>query len=281
MDPVLFQRFHPEEYYRSVLADGVRSDGRKFQERRKLLLQQKAVGSAHGSASIRIGQSAAIAGVRAEVTEATPDVPASGHIAVSVELPALCSSTFREKNRSLGQSTFLSNAISEIFNSARVFDPAQLTIRTGELCWVLHATVICISYDGNLFDLCTMAVLSALEDTQLPALAEESSKADVSSRLVVVPPGVAGTLVEKKHVKLLSRPLPVTFAQLPGEHWVLDPSAVEESLGSSVSLCLVGGHWLVYHQGGSTDSSRILAELMPAVRADVQQLVEVLDQEGD
>lgn len=90
-----------------------------------------------------------------------------------------------------------------------------------------------------------------------------------------------GTLVEKKNVKLLSRPLPVTFAQLPGEHWVLDPSAVEESLGSSVSLCLVGGRWLVYHQGGSTDSSRILAELMPAVRADVQQLVEVLDQEGD
>lgn len=35
---------------------------------------------------------------------------------------------------------------------------------------------------------------------------------------------------------------------LGGGQWVLDPCAVEESLGASVSLCFLDGRWLVFHQ---------------------------------
>ncbi|CAE8635693.1 unnamed protein product, partial [Polarella glacialis] len=95
MDATLFQKFHPEEYYKRFLADGVRPDGRVLRESRPAELRRGALSSVHGSASVRLGQSAALAGVRAEVVEAAPDQPAVGRIEVFVELPALCSAAFR------------------------------------------------------------------------------------------------------------------------------------------------------------------------------------------
>ena len=73
---------------------------------------------------------------------------------------------------------------------------------------------------------------------------------------------------QARKLLLLQRPLPVTFARMPGRgvrwnensvwkmpwtilrggQWVLDPCAVEESLGASVSLCFLDGRWLVFHQ---------------------------------
>merc|ERR1712228_662586 len=78
-------------------------------------------------------------------------------------------------------------------------------------------------------------------------------------------------------MRLKSRPLPVSFVQLPGERWVVDPSASEEGLGASVSLCLLGGRWLVYHQGGNANVERFLAQLMPGARACVAALTALLD----
>ena len=47
---------------------------------------------------------------------------------------------------------------------------------------------------------------------------------------------------------------------IAGGQWVLDPCAVEESLGASVSLCFLEGRWLVFHQ-----ALRGAADLMAAV----------------
>lgn len=279
MESELLQRFRPEEYYKSYLADGVRPDGRMMRERRKAQLQRSMFGSAYGSASVRLGDSSAVAGVRARVTEAVPEMPARGSIVGSVELHPLSSSAFREKNRASATSNFLTSAITEILNSSQVFDPDQLDIRKGEVFWVLHVHVVCMNFDGNLFDLCLLAAVAALEDTLLPSLGEGVGKVEELGRLVALPPGSPNSVSEARQVALLSRPLPVTFAQLPEEHWVLDPSAAEEALGASVSLCLVGSRWLVHHQGG-TNLDRFLGELMPLARSCVSELMNLLD-EGD
>jgi len=280
----LLQRFHPEEHYRRCLADGLRPDGRQPRERRKARLQRSSFASAHGSASVRLGDSAAVAGVRAEVTQAVPELPPRGHVSVTVELPPLCSSAFRERNRASGLSTFLSSAFVDILNSPHVFCPAQLDIREGEVFWVLHLHIVCLNYDGNAFDLCLLAAVAALEDTLLPALAEDDAPATdaFAARLVTVPLGAPEAVTEARHAVLLCRPVPVTFAQMPGKQFVVDPCAVEEEIGASVSLCLVGNRWLVYHQGGAS-AEQFLGQLMPSARACVPDLVELLDQatEGD
>lgn len=276
MDAALCARFHPEEYHRQFLADGLRSDGRAPHERRSAKVLAAALSSTRGSSSARLGASAAVAGVRAEVTEAQPDLLASGHIVATVELPALGSSAFRERQRTGGITTFLSNALTEILNSSQVFDPKQLQIKEGELYWVLHVHIVCVNYDGNAFDLSLLSALAALEDTRLPALGE-GPMAGGLSRLVEVAGDHAQRVADARRLKLLSRPLPASFTLLAGQHWVLDPCTSEEGLGASVSLCLVGGKWLVYHQGGGASADQVLGELMPAARASVGELSKVLD----
>lgn len=280
MEAELLQRFQPKEYFKGYLGDGVRPDGRLLRERRKARLQRSTFASAYGSSSVRLGESAAVAGVRAQVTAAIAELPARGHIVISVEVPPLCAATFRERNRDSRGSTlssFLSSALTEVLNSPQVFDPAQLDIREGELFWVLHVNVVCLNYDGNAFDLCLLSALAALEDTSLPCLGDGAGKAEETGRLVELPAGSDKAVFEAKQLALRSRPLPVTFAQLPGENWVIDPSAQEEELGASVTLCLVGSRWLVQHQGG-TNMDRFLGELMPLARSSVSDLNLLLDE---
>lgn len=264
------------------VSEDARADGRTLLQRRRAKLQSPAVDSAFGSASVRLGQSAAIAGVRAEVCEASADFPdARGRIVASVELPALCSAAFRDRHgRAASVSGYLSNALMQVLNSKSVLDPAHLDIREG-LFWVLYVDVICLNYDGNAFDLSVLAALGALQDTLLPALADEGL-ADEGGRMVVVPAGTPDAIAEERRVQLLSRPMPVTFAQLGGNgvpsRWAVDPTSFEEEVGASVSLCLVGDRWLVYHQGGGgVGADQFLTELMPAARAFVPELVKLFD----
>jgi len=275
MDAALLQRFLPEEYHRRFLEDGVRPDGRGQHDRRPARLRAGAVGSAHGSASVCLGQSAAVAGIRAEVTEATPDAPAVGSIVATVELPPLCSVDLRDRHRAAGAATFLSSALTDVLNSPHVLDASQFNIREGELFWMLHIHIVCLNYDGNAFDFCLLAALAALENLSFPSLGEQSP-----GRLMEVPPDSQGAVSEGRPLALKSRPLPATFAQLPGDVWVLDPTLSEESLGASVSLCLVGGKWLVYHQGGGASADRFLKELMPQARASVPALTALVDAAG-
>merc|ERR1711862_1017966 len=160
-----------------------------------------------------------------------------------------------------------------ILNSPHVLDAAQLQITEGEFFWTLTVHVVCLNYDGNAFDLCALAAIAALEDTLLPGLRSPSASSSVDAggakpRLETVEPGqeAAGSVFEQRSVALKSRPMPVTFAQLPGDVWVMDPVSAEESLGASVSLCLVGSRWLVYHRGGAATADRFLSDLMPAAR---------------
>jgi len=277
MDAALHQRFNPREYYRQFLEEGVRPDGRAMHDRRNAQLERSVIGAAHGSASVRLGQSAAIAAVRAEVSEVAPDLPTTGRIEIAVELPPLCSASFRDKQRALSWSSFLSSTFGDVLNNARVFDPKQLQIREGELFWVLHVHIVCLNYDGNAFDLSMLGAVAALEDTILPALVADSAAGlDQAARLIEAPVGASALVAEARHVQLMSRPLPTTFAHLEG-HWVLDPCAAEEQSGTAVSLCLVAGRWLVYHQGGAVHTESFVGELMPLARNQLQVLSALFD----
>lgn len=280
MDAALFQRFHPEEYYRRFLEGGVRPDGRGPRDRRKARLKRAAFSSADGSASLRLGDCSVVVGVTALVTEVLPEFPARGHVEVNVNLPPMCSAIFREKGKAIARATFLTNALNDILNNANVLDPSQLSIHEGELYWVLKLEIVCLNFDGNLVDACLLAAVAALEDTRLPALAKSSigSGDDVTSRMVVVAAGSPGVVFPEAQVALSSRPFSVTFARLPGNVWAVDPSGDEEGLGCAVSLCLVGDRWLVYHQGGGNVSTeQFLAELMPVARSMVPELLKLLE----
>ena len=67
LDADAFQRLYPAEYYKEFLSQGIRPDGRKFHEARETTVGVDVVSTADASALIRIGSSAAMAGVKMEV----------------------------------------------------------------------------------------------------------------------------------------------------------------------------------------------------------------------
>lgn len=275
MDAELFQKFHPEEYYRRFLTGGVRPDGRSLHDRRKVQLQRRTFTSADGSASGRLGRSKFAAGVRAEVATAVPEVPAIGKIVVSVEFPALCSASFRDNRKASSLGTTLSKSLNDVLNDPAVFDVDQLQIREQEAYWILYVDILCLNFDGNAFDLCLLTAVAALEDTVLPALTFDVA----AERYQAAGSAETDLAAAARSLVLLVRPLPVTFAQLLSEKWVVDPSAEEEALGSVVSLCLLGESWAVYHEGGGrVVTENFLAELMPAARGLAHDLAAFLDE---
>ena len=67
LDADAFQRLYPEAYYAEFLKQGVRPDGRTFDQARDTTLAVDVVSTADASALIRLGASSAIAGVKLEV----------------------------------------------------------------------------------------------------------------------------------------------------------------------------------------------------------------------
>ena len=67
LDADAFQRLYPADYYKEFLDQGIRPDGRRFQEARETTIGVGVVSTADASALIRIGSSAAMAGVKLEV----------------------------------------------------------------------------------------------------------------------------------------------------------------------------------------------------------------------
>lgn len=275
MDAELVCRFQPEEYCRRFLDGGVRPDGRSLETRREARVERPAVESANGSASVRLGHSAAVAAVRVEVVELQTGVHEQPNVTCTVDMPPLCGAAFRERHgEGQAAASYVANALTQILNNVAVLNPAQLLIEKDRFHWSLFVDVVCLNYDGNAFDLCVLAALAAVEDTVLPAVALYEAP-DESTRLVTVPAGEAA-LSPERALQLTVRPLPVTFAQLPGQQWAVDPTATEEELGALVSLCLVGEKWMVFHRGGGAGADCFLQTLMPAARAHVAALREVL-----
>ena len=95
LDADAFQRLYPAEFYKEFLSQGIRPDGRRFQEARETTVGMDVVSTADASALCRIGSSAAIAGVKL-VVSTRPALTA----AATAELPLTGSTTIaRPKQR--------------------------------------------------------------------------------------------------------------------------------------------------------------------------------------
>lgn len=62
-----FRKIYPSEFYKKFLVHGVRPDGRSLQKVRKTRVSAGSIGSAEGSAFVRMGNSSVLAAVSAMV----------------------------------------------------------------------------------------------------------------------------------------------------------------------------------------------------------------------
>jgi exosome complex component RRP42 len=63
--------------------------------------------------------------------------------------------------------------LERMLQSSRLLDVNDLCIVPGKFCWVLYIDVMVVQYGGNLVDVATLGIYSALRDTHIPKVVAE------------------------------------------------------------------------------------------------------------
>src|SRR5256885_17010894 len=82
------------EHIARLAASGKRTDGRRFDEPRPLVVQKNYIKNAEGSARVQLGKTDVLVGVKIDVGEPYPDTPNQGVLSTSAELIPMASPNF-------------------------------------------------------------------------------------------------------------------------------------------------------------------------------------------
>ncbi|XP_066506487.1 exosome complex component RRP43 isoform X2 [Hoplias malabaricus] len=240
-----FKTAEPLEYHRSFLKENCRPDGRELGEFRLTTLNIGSINTADGSALVKIGNTTVICGIKAELAAPSTDAPDKGYIVPNVDLPPLCSSRFRPGPPG-EQAQAASQFIADVIDGSKIIKKEELCIEKSKLCWVLYCDIICLDYDGNLLDACVITLLAALKNIQLPTVTinKETDLADVD-------------IQHKRHLHINKQPVASTFAVFDDTVIIVDPTAEEESLASSLITAVTDedDQICAFHKPGGTPLS--------------------------
>jgi len=162
-----FKKIYPLKWVKKFLDKDLRPDGRGFNEQRPRQVQKRCILSADGSALVSQGNTKVLCGIKLEVTTPTPGAPDDGYIAVDCRVGPLCSSRFHI-GKARDDETALAEKLRSIIIQAQILNLHELSIERETFVWVCYIDVLCLSFDGNLFDPSLMAVVAALQDLQIP-----------------------------------------------------------------------------------------------------------------
>lgn len=155
-------------YLYNLAKQGKRSDGRSFNEFRKVSIEPGVIKKAEGSARVKIGNTQVIAGIKMDVGEPYPDTPDSGVITTAAELIPLASPDF-EAGPPREDAIELARVVDRGIRESNVIALENLCIEPGEKIWIVFIDIHIIDYDGNLFDCASLAALAALYNATVPA----------------------------------------------------------------------------------------------------------------
>ncbi len=186
---------------------GRRLDGRAVDEYRRLTIEPGFVATADGSALVRLGDTATVAGIKLELGKPFPDTPNAGVLTTNAELVPLSSPTFEPGPPQPG-AIEVSRVVDRAIRAAETIDLTKLCVTPGEKTWVCYVDVHVLGHDGNLIDASLLAAVSALSSATVPAKRFEVADADYP-------------------LEVLHRPIESTFVRL-GDTIVVDPTFDEE-----------------------------------------------------
>ncbi|KAJ3154129.1 Exosome complex component RRP43, partial [Irineochytrium annulatum] len=201
LDPETFKKIHPVEYHRRFFNQNLRPDGRTLDRFRafkvdsgwcrlvKVLMIAEtdcfdtgSISTAVGSSMVRLGETICVCGVKAEVGIPKPNTPTEGYFVPNVDLPPLCSPSFRPGPPSeLAQST--SEYLYQVFSKSKVIDLETLCIEEGKAVWVIYADVVFLNYEGGALDAAFAAVVAAMKN----ATYHETEKLVKSNNIFAIP----------------------------------------------------------------------------------------------
>lgn len=221
----------------SDLKEGKRSDGRKVDEIRSVVVNKNISENADGSARVHWGETDIIAGVKFEVAEPFPDTPDEGGISVGVELLPMADPDF-EIGPPNSEAIELSRVVDRGIRESKAIDFKDLCLVKAESVLMAYIDIYVINNDGNLFDACSLGAVSALLNTKVPKV--------VDNKIIV------GEYSGK--LKLKNKPIMCTVAKI-GNTIVADPSFEEEqAMGARFSVSLLDDDKICAFQKGLSGS---------------------------
>jgi exosome complex component RRP42 len=186
---------------------GKRLDGRGPDEYRRLEVEPGFVTTADGSALVRIGDTAVLAGIKLEPGKPFPDTPNAGVLTTNAELIPLSSPVFEPGPPQPG-AIEVSRVVDRAIRAAEAIDLTRLCVTPGEKTWVCYVDLHVLDHSGNLIDAAMLAGVSALAHATVPAKRFGVAESDYP--------------LDLQHV-----PVECTFVRL-GDTLVVDPTFDEE-----------------------------------------------------
>ncbi len=200
------------DYIHDMALKEQRVDGRAADEMRKLEIEPNPVGTAEGSALVRLGGTTVIVGVKVGLGSPFSDRPKDGVIITNAELVPLASPTF-EVGPPSRESIEVARVVDRSIRESKMVELSDLCIKEGEKVWMLNIDIHAINYDGNLFDAALIGAVTALKLTVLPAKDKGVGDANVP-------------------LKVHHTPTSVTAVKI-GRNIFIDPQVDEESVAEA------------------------------------------------
>ncbi len=198
------------QYVINHLSKGLRLDGRKLDESRKVEIEKNPIENAEGSARVKIGNTEVIVGVKMDVGEPFPDTPNEGVLIVNAEFSPLASPEF-ELGPPRERAVELARIVDRGIRESKCLDREKLCIKKGEKVWMVFIDIQPLSHEGNLIDAAGIGAITALLNAKMPKYEKDA-------------------VVHEKKDKPLpmnDSPVPVTFGFMGGM-LVVDPNLEEE-----------------------------------------------------
>ncbi len=194
-----------------MLGKGIRIDGRKPDEYRKIKVEYGVAKAAEGSARVTLGDTVIIAGVKMEVAEPYPDTPDQGGLMVGAELLPLSSPEF-ELGPPGDWAIEVARVVDRGIRESHAIDTKKMVIKKGEEVWTVVVDICTINDAGNILDASSVAVLAAIKDARMPKY--DGKKVDYKT-------------LTKEKLPVNELPIAVTVYKI-GEHLLVDPTDEEE-----------------------------------------------------
>lgn len=203
-----------KEHMLATLDKGLRLDGRKFDEYRKVIVEYGASKNAEGSARVKIGDTEVIAGVKMSIEKPYPDSADQGNLMVNAELMPMSNPEF-EPGPPRIDSIEISRIVDRGIRESKMIDLKALCVEEGEKVWSVMVDICTINDDGNLIDVAGLAAIAALRDAKFPGF--DGENVDYKQK------------TDKKLPLASELPIQVNVIKI-GKHLLVDPTIEEEGL---------------------------------------------------
>ena len=200
-----------EEYILEMLGKGMREDERDRMDYRDIKIEINTIPHAEGSATVDIGNTKVLVGVKLGVGDPLPDKPNEGALVTGAELLPLANAEY-ETGPPSPEAIEFARVVDRGIRAAGVVDTDALFIEKDKV-WTAFVDIYVLNYDGNLFDAGTLAATTALLTARMPKIEGEE----------IIREGNLGKLKTNGTVTSC------TFAKV-GKTILLDPNANEERI---------------------------------------------------